>query len=331
MRSNSSGMVASAPSRGGHRRLELAEEHRAVHDEVVVVQAIAGIDVQRPLRARYLRSATIASWFQGRRRDSCRRARRYASACGCRWPGVRHQGRAASRRPQRLFRPRRHFHQMDIQMQDAGMAHARPGHVAAPVPEPPALRRCGIRRPARRISGPTSSTACGSSAPRRRRRARRRSSRNWRGRRPHGVGEGVVPGHVGDRLGLRIASGQRLDQRLLRRRRRHSSNASASCAAAWPLASAPCAAGVVEQHPTACCSWARRRRRRPNGPWRSPGRLRAPLETGNGLLVVIAVGPDQATVEPCLRFRRFCRDRKMVSAEIVAVVHGYLPRLPCQS
>ena len=99
-RSSSSGKAFDHPVGRLDRDLVLAEEHRAVELEVVVVDAIEGVEVHRPRRARGISRRPRSRRCSTRpRRGSARRARRCGWACACRCPAVRHERRAASRPP----------------------------------------------------------------------------------------------------------------------------------------------------------------------------------------------------------------------------------------
>ena len=173
---------------------------------------------------------------------------------------------------QRRLRMRRHLHQMDVQVQQARMAPSPPANrerrTPAPRAPPASRRRARVRRCA-------ASHICQGVRFRIASTKMRRSSRSLGCARCTSrmrVGESVVPGRwssIG--VALRIAGGQRLDQRALRRgdatgqRKRGARGVIASGQVPRPCRRDP-------SFPRDSCSSDRPRRRRPNAPWHSSGR-----------------------------------------------------------
>ena len=149
-RSSSSGMDASSWSAASSAVRGLAEEHRAVDLEVVVVRAVQRVEVHRAgARAGTSRRRRWRRCCRRRRAGSRRTARRGARACaaGGRRPAP---GRAAGRRPGgRLLGRRRHLHQVDVQVQEPGMPVRRRGRARAPGPPSPR----GVRAPCGGLAG----------------------------------------------------------------------------------------------------------------------------------------------------------------------------------
>ena len=137
----------------------------------------------------------------------------------------------------------------------------------------------------------------------------------------HGVGEGVVPrALVVDRVALRIAGGQRLDQRAFRRgdaadQRERRPRCVIGAGERGGLA------GGIHQLPGKVVV-------RPGGVADAPmrhgavrvGRQRL-LEAGDSLLVVVAEAPVEAAIEPPLGVRRGGGHLAGVGAEIIGIVH----------
>ena len=129
MRSIASGMVSISSSGGGDGRRVLAEEHRAVGGEMVVVHAIAGVEIHRP--------GAVVELAVGDDRLLVPVHRVAVVAAldvdvGGHVHEVAHVG-ADLAQPvageQRRFRVRRHLHQVHVQVQEARMVH-RAGQIA---------------------------------------------------------------------------------------------------------------------------------------------------------------------------------------------------------
>src|SRR5271169_7063286 len=137
----------------------------------------------------------------------------------------------------------------------------------------------------------------------------------------HGVGKGVVPrALVVDRVALRIASRQRLDQRAFRR---GGPTGQRERRAGRVMSAGQCRglAGGVVQFPRVVVVRSGRVTDAPmrhGAVWVRRQRL---LEAGDGFLVVIAEAPVEATVEPTLGLRRGGRHLAGIAAEIIGIVH----------
>ena len=148
--------------RGGPCGFELAEEHRPVDGEVVVVDAISGIQREDPAcgRAPSGRPSSPSSSSAGRR-GSSRIECRYGSACAS---GARRQGqaRAAHRRPSAPSPGKATSPSGERRGAGCPGGASQPGRCPAPLPGSPALPACPRRRPADLTPGPTSARASGS-------------------------------------------------------------------------------------------------------------------------------------------------------------------------
>ena len=145
---------------GGDGGRELAEEHRPVSREMIIVDAIAGIEIHRPGAV-----VELAVGYDGFlvpvHRVTVMAAldvdmRRHVNE-------VAHVGREFAQPvagDQRHFGVRRHLHQMHMQMQQAGMAHRRRAGSGRRNPACRALQRCRRRAWARRSADPTCAKAC---------------------------------------------------------------------------------------------------------------------------------------------------------------------------
>ena len=299
--------------------LDLAQEHRPVDREMVVVEPVARVDVERPLGAPVLEVGADRGLVPvhhvvvvpAKHVDM----RRHVDQV----PGIRHQRAQRIRRAQRLFRERRHLHQVHVEVQEARVPHrlliARQRLLQH--------RLClGRRRALGRAAALEVPHLPGREIEQRL--GEDRAHLAALGMRPerhaHGIGEVAVPGrHVRDRLGLRIAGGQRRDHRPLpvRRvtRRRKSGPRRGMGGGGLPGLPGrvhPCPGQVVVGPDRVGDAPMRHRAARIGG--------ERPFETGHRLVVIVGVGPDQPAVEPALRFRIRRRHRKAVIAQIEAVV-----------
>ncbi len=156
--------VAIISSRRLERRLELAEEHRAVELEVVVVAAVERVEVERPLaleelavgRDRLLVPDDDVVVVAAEHVDVGRHVQQVA--------GIGHEVAQLVAGAQRAFRVRRHLHEVDVHVQQAGMALAsgRLDLAHGPLQHVAIASACRRLRPAGRSGGPTAATACGS-------------------------------------------------------------------------------------------------------------------------------------------------------------------------
>ena len=220
---------------------------------------------------------------------------------------------------QRFFRKRGHFHQVHIEVQDAGMFHAAgQGHMM--FKDAPCLLRGSTRGHRAAAQVPH--------VPRRQvHQCIDKSCRNVGiigefGRNlAHRIGKGRIPGgHIVDRIALGVAGRQGGDQRGLcwghmpdlgKGRLRGVIGFGQRLGAAF---------GIVK-HPRHVVVW-------PGGIGLTPvghgaGRISSSgvLETHDRLFVVKAVNPVQAPVEPLLRLRILGRDNARKAPQIIQIVH----------
>ena len=306
---------------GGERGRVLAVEHRAVGREVIVVHAIARVEIHRAgavveLAVRDDRLlvpvhgiAVVAALHVdvGRHVDE-----------------VAHVG-AELAQPvaghQRRLRTRRHLHQVDVKVQKAGMAH-RAGQIAeAGLEQVARLERagggCGL-------AGARVPHAPG--CPVEDRFHEDGAQIEVIGmrpmREPHGVGEGIVPGAlVVDGLALWVARGQRLDQRALRRGDAVYEREGVARGVIGTGERLGFAGGVL-QLPGEVVVRPDRVGDAPMGHRTFRIDRQRLLEAGDRFLMVKAKAPVEAAVEPALGLRRFDGHLAGVGAEIIRIVHG---------
>ena len=140
-------------------------------------------------------------------------------------------------------------------------------------------------------------------------------------REAHGVGEGVVPGAlVVDRVALRIAGGQRLDQCAFRRGDA-ADQCQGSAGGVIGAGERRGLAGGVHQFPGEVVVRPGRVADAPMGHGTVRVGLQRLLEAGDSLLVVEAEAPVEAAVEPALGVRRGGGHLPGVGAEIIGIVH----------
>ena len=310
--------------RGDGRRV-LAEEHGAVDDEVMVVAAVHRIDVEGALARQVLAVdhdgllvvdddvAIVAAQHVDMGRHVHEMAR------------IGHEVAQPVAGAQRTLRERRHLHQMDVEVQQAGMIPARRDVAEGAFQHLDRLLRAGARRRLAGLEVPH--------LPRRLvhdrlgiDRAQVEIVRMGAEQLAHLDGEGLVPGRlVLDHLALRVARRQRADQRLLDRRGvgRGSQGALHGVVRGFERA---LLAGRIVAVPGQVVV-------RAGGVGDAPVRhgaagigLERLLETLDRFGMVEAVEPVQSAIEPELRLRRRGRDDALVGAEIVIVVHGPCPR-----
>ncbi len=189
--------------------------------------------------------------------------------------GIGHQRAQGVGGLQRPFRERRHLHQVDIEVEDARVAHG--GGV-----ERQRLLQHGLGL----LGGGALRRSAGLQVPHLPRRAvqKRLGEDGAHVEAPavcaesaaHGVRESVVPRrHVVDRLGLGVTRRQRAGSAPppSRSRPRRAQAPPAPRQSPWR---APRRGSYRRRGATACCSSAPRHSPRPNAPWRSPGPPRAP-------------------------------------------------------
>jgi hypothetical protein len=287
---------------------------------VQVVVAIHRVDVERPLALEELAVgddgplvvdndvSIVAAQHVDVRRHVHQMAR------------VRHQVAQVVARTQRALRERRHLHQVDVEVQQAGMRPRGRKVLEALLQHFHRLGRAGVLGDA---PGPEIPHLPGRLIHDRvgEHRAHVEIVAIFLEHRPHRRGEGLVPRRlVFDRLALRVADEQCMDQRLLDRGR----------------------AGRMLQGVLHGVIGRRQRHRLAGGIEQLPGQIvvgtrgigDAPVRHGAARVVlqrlaealdrfpvVEGEGPDQAAIEPQLRLGRRRRDRPAVLAEIV-VGHG---------
>ncbi len=305
------------------RRRVLAHEHRAVDHEVMVVGAIERIDVHRPFARQILAVdghrlliidddvAIVAAQHidMGRHMDQV--------------AGLGHQLAQPVARPKRPLRERRHLHQMDVEMQQAGMIPRRGLGLEQALEQLLRLLRPGL---------------LGNATAREVPHLPRRLVHDRFGQHAadveiiaeagvdlaHLLGEGLVPGRlVLDRIALGIAGRQGADQRLLDRRVAIDQGERRLHRVVGGGQSLGLAGRIVEMPRQVVV----RARRIGDAPLRHrAGRvvLQRLAEAFDRLGVVEAEDPVQAAVEPDLRLGRFGGDRAGIGTEIV-VVHVSSP------
>jgi hypothetical protein len=238
--------------------------------------------------------------------------------------GIRHEVAQPVAGAQRALRERRHLHQVDIEVQQAGMVPARGDVAEGALQHLDRLLGAGAGR---RLAGLEVPHQPGRLVHDRlgEHRAQVEIVRMGMEQLAHLDGEGLVPGGlVLDRLALRVARRQRSDQRLFDRR---GVGRGGQCALH----------GVVRGFERALLAGRivavpRKIVVRPGGVGDAPVRhgtagisLQRLLEALDRLGVVEAVEPVQAAIEPELRLRRRGGDGPLVGTEIVIVVHGHAP------
>jgi hypothetical protein len=140
-------------------------------------------------------------------------------------------------------------------------------------------------------------------------------------RQAHDVGKGVVPGAlVVDRVALRIAGRQRLDQRAFRRGDA-ADQREGSAGRIMGAGERRCLTGGILQFPGVVVVGPDRVGDAPMGHGTVRVGLQRLLEAGDGLLMVVAEAPVEATVEPTLGVRRNGGHLPGVGAEIIGIVH----------
>ena len=298
----------------------LAEEHRAVGGEVVIVHPVARIEVHRS-------GAVVELAVRDDRLLIPVHRVAVVAALHVDVRGHVHQmahigGQLAQTVAgyQRRLRMRRHFHQMDVEVQKTGMAHC-PGQIAEGGLEHLArLERAGAGRG---LAGTQVPHAPGRTVEDRFREdgAQIEVVGMRLVREAHGVGKGVVPGAlVVDGVALWIAGGQRLDQRAFRRgdaadQRQGSAGRVMGAGERRGLA------GGVLQFPGVVVVRPGRVADAPMGHGTVRVGLQCLLEAGDSLLMVVAEAPVEATVEPPLGIRRGGCHLPGVGAEIIRIVH----------
>ena len=174
-RSSSSGMAARSSSAASSAASLLAQEHRAVDLEVVVVRPVERVEVHRSLARQELLVGRDRVGVAGddppvvpaQHVDVGRHVPQVAAR-----PAPAPRSESAARRARSGWATSPSGGCTCAARRDAPLPA---GLLQGPLQHPPRLRRCARRRPARRSAGPTAATASGSSA-------RRRTARRCRGR-----------------------------------------------------------------------------------------------------------------------------------------------------
>ena len=315
-------MVSISSCAACHGRPVLAEEHRPVDGEVVVVGAVERVDVHRPLAGQELAVGDDRLLVVDQHVAVVAAEHVDVGGHVDQVPGIRHQIAQPVARPQRALREGRHLHQVDVEMQEPRMV-PRGGDVAeGALQHVDRLRRAGAlgdapglevpHLPGRQVHDRLGEdgahlevVAVGVEHP------------------AHGVRIGGVPRRlVLDGLALRIARGQGADQRLLDRAGAAGTGQGALHRVVGGGERGRLAGRVVEV-PGQVVVRPGRVGDPPVGHGAGGVALQRLLEAGDRLGVVEAEEPVEAPVEPELGLGHGGGDLAGVRAEIV-VVHVIL-------
>ena len=313
------------PAHRPQRRFDLAKEHRAVDDEMVIVQPVAGIDVVRPalppepLVRQHRRLVPVHHVLVMPAEHVDMRGHMDQVA------RIGHQRPQRVAGLQRLLGEGRHLHQVHVEMQDTRMPHR-------------AGQRHGLLQHRLRLPCPGAGGGLTAGQVPHLPRGDVEQGFGKDGAdlelvrvvamdRPHRVGEIGVPAphhlQIG-RLALWIARRQRPDQRRLPRRHPVRQR-KRLLRRVMPRRQRRGTPGLVEQVPRHVVI---RPRSIPPAPIsHCTARIggEGPVETGDRLLVIVPVGPQQAPVEPELRLVRARGHRKTVGPQIEISVHADSP------
>ena len=298
------------------RRLDLAQEERAVDLEVVVVTAVERVEVERALALQVLAIGLDGPLVP---RDDVAVAaaqhvdvRRHVLEV----PGVGHEPAQLVGRGQRALRKRRHLHRVEVEVQQPGVRLRRARN--APLQHGERLARVGALG---RLAGLHVPELPRSPADQRLRAEGRHVGivAELAVGGPHRLGVGVAPERaLLGRRRRREARRQRLDHRAL-------DGGRAVEQGVRPLDGRARERDHLDQlvrlerDPVLVVVRAHRVGDAPVGHRTGRIRIDGALEAAHRLLVVEAVRPRQAPVEPGLRIGRGGRDRPAVAAEVVLV------------